>query len=283
MYGKVTSAISISVDDIEPYDFDFEEITNGQLVTPDAIFDVVGDVNLIENSRKRRDHHHHHHNHCHFHSHHDHHSYCQYNSHHHSHHNHHHSSSSSTNFHCMSNLNSQHSGFTTSMNVNYGHNHNGNCHLYSNGGNLQNHQGASLSYNTHTSSYQFHVSTDSHSWTVNAPCPQQPGNSHNVATSWHPQTGAHVYVNNQLLGTCGHGTPHTTPHTQTVDLRIGDGHVTINIDVNINITINGLNMFPTSATRLQSAGVSSTSTTHVHFCQHSLVFVKARGNIDTYK
>ena len=124
----------LSASTIEPENYDFLKIKDDQLETPDATFDVIGNVTL-ETYRKRDSHHHHHHGHSVHCS--GHHSYFQYKTGHYHHHHgrrrdsHHHS-------HCMSNLGHSSHGFTTSMNIHYGHHHDHHkpsC-IFSNGGNV---------------------------------------------------------------------------------------------------------------------------------------------------
>lgn len=232
------------------------EIKDHKLTTPYAEFDVVGDVTLVNDHQRRDGHHHnHHHGHsCHFHGHHGHHSYCQYGHSTHSSHGHNHAHGHGTS-HCMHGLTNHHHGFTTSLNVNFGHNHHGHHYLYSNGGHLHGHHGCSLSHNTITNTIKFIVSTVTHSWEVIKHANLSAKQTHNLATSWHPQTGAHVYVNNQHVGSCGNPKPHSTSHTSNVSLRLGDGHVTIDINFNLNMSISGLNMYPVPAASLVKAGV----------------------------
>ncbi|XP_045188590.2 uncharacterized protein LOC123546408 isoform X2 [Mercenaria mercenaria] len=245
--GFVGDRCNMTAKDIEQQDYSFMDITNNKLNTPYAEFDVVGDVTLSQN--RRRDHHHG--RSCHFHSHHDHHhshhSYCQY-----SHSHHHHGNS-----HCMHGLTNHHHGFTTSMHVQHGHNHHGHHYIYSNGGHLHGHHGCSLSYHTAQKVLNFVVSTLTHKWSVSVNV--NLGNQQNhISTSWHPQMGAHVHVNNQLVGSCGQPKPHSTPHTQTVPLRLGSGHLKVgtNVNINMNMSIGGLNMYPAPAQSLSKLGMT---------------------------
>lgn len=267
--------------DIVSQDFGFQSIENNQLTSPAGTFDVVGDVTLDQD--KRRDGHHHGHS-CHFHSHHDHHhghhpqpSYCQLQQHgHHSHGNHGYHQP-----HCMHGLSNHHSGFTTSLNVNFGHNHHGHHHLFSNGGNLHGHNGCSLSYNTQTNHLHFQVQTAHHHWSVSVHHNlHQHGHMHNIACSWHPQTGAHLVVNNQIKGSCGR--PQQKPQTGnqsvnvTLPLRLGSGFTitnSVNISANVNVavsvvmnmTIKGLNMIAAPLQQLSKLGFNSMYLTIVHY------------------
>ncbi|XP_060577171.1 uncharacterized protein LOC132734444 isoform X2 [Ruditapes philippinarum] len=247
--GFAGDRCDMTAKDIKQQDYSFTDITNHKLNTPYAQFDVVGDVTLSQD--RRRDHHHGHS--CHFHSHHGHHSYCQY-SHSNSHHDngHHHGQS-----HCMHGLTNNHHGFTTSMHVQNGHNHNGHHYIYSNGGHLYGHHGSSLSYNSVHNSLHFHVSTTTHKWEVNIKV-DLGTQQHHVSTSWHPHTGAHIHLNNHLVGSCGNPKPHSTPHTSTVPLRLGNGHIAVNLDINVilNMSISNLNMYPAPKPSLTKLGIT---------------------------
>lgn len=230
-------------------------ISNNKLTTPYAEFDVVGDVTLSQN--RRRDSHHHHGHSCHFHSNHGHHSYCQYShSNHQYSHSHNHGHGHSSNNHCMHGLTNHHHGFTTSMHVNFGHNHHGHHYIYSNGGHLHGHHGCSLSYNTITKVINFIVSTVTHKWSVHLHFDLGKQQTNHISTSWHPHTGAHVSVNNQHVGSCGQPKPHSAQYTSSVPLRIGNGHVTTNLNVKMNMSISGLNMFPAPQSSLTNVGVN---------------------------
>ena len=125
------------VSSIVPENYDFLEIKDNKVETPDATFDIIGNVTM-ETYRKRNSHssyHHGHAIHCQ-----GHHSYIQYSSNqHHRRSSHHYSYHHSSHHHtCMSNLGHSSHGFTTSAKVSFGyhHDHHRSSCIFSNGGSL---------------------------------------------------------------------------------------------------------------------------------------------------
>jgi len=258
-----------TLNELEQQDYSFQSIVSNVLTTPAATFNVVGDVTL-DTSNRRRGHHHGHS--CHVHSSHGHHeshnthSYIEY---HHGHGGHsssyssHGSSSSSSHNsghsseHAMCGLSSHHSGFTTSLGVSLGHNHHGNVHFYSNGGHLQGHAGASLTYNNNH--LQFHVSTGTHTWQASHQCTLTPNTQHNIVTSWHPQTGGQLILNNTVVATAPSPKPTGCQSNcfQNVTLKLGAVTVTGTPSgtFNINVSLSNLLMYSLSRLALNNLGV----------------------------
>ena len=267
--------------DVTLYNYGFERIENNTLITPDGDFIVNEFVTLSQDRKRYHGNHHGRYGHsCHFHGdHHGHHGYCEYSHEHHG--NHHHSpphsprpphghagmSNSGPHSHCMANLHSGHHGFTTSLNINIGQNHqtHGHTYIYCNGGNLAGHNGACLSY--HNNQLHFHVSSDTHHWSVSHPCSLTTGLWNTITTSWHPQLGAQLHLNNNHVASCTQPKPNPHPCTNQVTLRIGDGHITMttstNTGINVDFSVQGLVSAPLSCTSLANLGINTSGNSFV--------------------
>lgn len=244
-----------SISSIVPENYDFLEIKDDKVETPDATFDIIGNVTM-ETYRKRNSHssyHHGHAIHCQ-----GHHSYIQYSSNqHHRRSSHHYSYHHSSHHHtCMSNLGHSSHGFTTSAKVSFGyhHDHHSSSCIFSNGGSLSGHQGASLHY--HNNYLHFHVQSSSHHWHVSAPATLH-GNQHrhHVQCSWHPHHGVSIHVNNHHIGSSSHAHPNSKPCTNSVPLRLCHDHSS-NVNGIISIQISGLSIIAVSQTLLNIAGLA---------------------------